>query len=397
MTDKSGKKILSCVFDEIFDGEAGISMGLFGPIWESRNTEKIRRRIAGTGDQRLLSNIALYCRDPELRKLAAARISSYEIAASTLLEAGKKGDLETASVILRDGRWMFNTVVQSGDLKLLSILALNTKNMDEWTKEYDPLLSAPGFEAVSEHYRQIKAVADEKKRALARQKRKETEAKRHEELIRDPIKRLTEAAGKPSEKKLWKEWYEYQLSLPQNDRLCMIARSMQGLPWDRFFPAGALEKIALYSAKPYGSEDLFRTQEAEEDLSYLLQTLSDSREDLREEILRLDGSYFYSGKKASTVNFGDHHEDWLVTFDAVPAYRLCVSFQENRCDVHLEEAPWIPEKDCLESGGHIFDGRCACFRCGTIAHDWEVTRSKASVLKVCKRCGYRLGLQDYTD
>ena len=372
-------------------------MGLFGPIWESKNTEKIRRRIGRTSDQSLLSSIALYCSDPELRKLAAARISNYEIAASTMLKASKNGDLETAHVILRDGRWMFQTVVQSGDLDLLSMLALKTKDMSEWTKEFDPLLSTPGFEAVSEHYRQLQTVADEKKRAITRQKRKEAEEKRHAAFIRDPIKSLTDAAGKSTEKKLWKEWYEYQLSQPQNNLLFMITHSMQSLSWDKVFPAGALEKIALYSAKAYGSEGRFDTQEAEKDLKYLLQTLLDRREDLQEEILRLDGVYFYSGEKASTVNFGDHHEDWLVTFDAVPAYKISVQITGNQCNVHLEESPWIAEKDCLGSGGHILDGRCKCFRCGTIAHDWDITNSRASVLKVCKRCGYRLGLQDYTD
>ena len=372
-------------------------MGLFGPIWESRNTDRIRKCIARTGDERLLSEIALRCKDPEMRKAAAMRIRDAGIREVAMLEAQKNGDIGTARILLGDGRGMLRAVIQSGNPELLSVLALRTRNMAEWRKEFDPLLSAPGFEAVTEHYKEIKKAADEEKRAIARQKQKEAEEKKREALLRNPVRVLKDAAGKASEKKLWKEWYEYQLSLPQNNLLFTITHPMRSLPWHAFFPAGALEKIALYAAKPYGGEGQFRTKEAEKDMQYLLQTLYDGREDLRGEILRMDGVWFFSGKKASSVNFGDHHEDWFVGFDAEPAYRLSVSLAGDQCVVRLEETPWIAEETCLARGGHILDGGCTCFRCGTVAHDWEITESRASVLKVCKRCGYRIGLQDYSD
>ena len=372
-------------------------MGLFGPIWESRNTDKIRKRIARTADDSLLANIALRCADPELRQSAARRIRNPGIRERTMLQACKNGDTETAVILLGSGYEMLDAAVRSGDPALLSVLALRTRNLGEWVKEFDALLTEPGYEAAAAHYQELKQAADEEKRAIARQKRKEAEEKRRDALIRDPVRTLTAASGKASEKKLWKEWYDHQLSLPQNNLLYTIANSMQSLPWYRYFPAGALEKIALYAAKPYGGEGQFHTSGAESDTLYLLQTLYDTREDLRDEIPRLDGAWFYSGDRASAVNFGDHHEDWLVTFDAVPAYRLSVSVSQDRCGVRLTESPWIPENECLSSGGHILDGRCACFRCGAIAHDWEITKSRASVLKVCKRCGYRTGTQDYAD
>ena len=215
-------------------------MGLFKQIWE-KDPDKIRRFIGNArstvlADQRKLAGIALRCADPDLRHAAAKKMSDPSVRASAMKEAREKGDLETVQAII-DGEYyksicssmLFSAVVRAGDMESLSLLALRIKSLVEWNnhaKELEPLLSKPGFDDAVTHYNQLKKIEEKeaaaqlrREKKLAEDRRREEEQKKLEEkkrvrknnLLFYPGKVLSVFADETEERRIWEEYYEYQL------------------------------------------------------------------------------------------------------------------------------------------------------------------------------------------
>lgn len=324
-------------------------MSLFKPIWENKNPEKIRKyidkaRSSNPYDQRALSEIALKCPYPDMRHAAAKKLNKTHYRISTITEAKKNGDLETVNVII-DGRgdWsdLYRAAHQAGDLELLSMLSLRTKTLEEWNRHregFGPVLTKQGFDDAKSHYQALKSVEDEARREAARKKREAAKKKAHDAFLRNPREALIKAASKPSEKKLWREWFDDQFSASPSEVFFKVKHELKDLDWSSFFPIEYARQTILDCAERYAGEGYYAVESAEQDLNCFIQTLFEKRTEMREEILSLNGTLFYAGRESYAVNFGDHHEDWFVTFDALPAYRLLLSASGDTLRVRLEEA-----------------------------------------------------------
>lgn len=330
-------------------------MGLFKPIWESKNPDKIQRFIEYSHDmnpeeQKKLSGIALHCSFPELRYAAAKKLKDPALRVTTIMEAKKNGDIKTVQAfidsinysIFNDG--IFIAAVKNGDLELLSMLAMKIKTLSDWNlnkKELEPLLNSPGFDDAVSHYNELKRIDNEAKREIARQKREEANKKKHDAFLRNPVEQLREEAGKQSERKLWQEWYEYELLKSPNRILLMLKRELSDLNWSAFFPKGAVRKTVLdrnfdYDTTDYLNGDYYNVEKALKDLEFFLRTLYDQRDDLREEVLSLNDTLFYKGRRAGGKNLID---DWTISWDSLPPYKLSVFLIGNDLQIHLDEQP----------------------------------------------------------
>lgn len=323
--------------------QGGISVSLFKPIWESNNPDKIRKFIANShsmneSDQTKLSKIALLCDFHELRSTAIKRMRDSELKVSTMMQAKKNGDMETVQALLDSGNsYIQRCVLKSEDLELISLLALKEKTLSEWNKnraEYEPLLNTPGFDRAKAHYNELKEIDNEEKRAIARQKRQETEKKKHDEFLRDPQAGLIKAAGKPAEKKLWAEWLAFQFNDSPEQLYWKLTHEFKDLNWFKYFPKEYLRKAILDSSESYTDNYFFRTEDAQRDLNIFLQTLYEQREELREEILALNAATFYSGRAGGGKQMID---DWWIYWDPLPPYRLSVFTAEDKLQIHLDE------------------------------------------------------------
>ena len=318
-------------------------MSLFKPIWESNNPDKVRKFIANSSsmsesDQTKLSKIALLCDFHELRPVAIKRMKDSELKVSTMIQAKKNGDMETVQALLDSGNsFIQRSVLTSGDLELISLLALKVKTLSEWNinrAEYEPLLHTPGFDRAKAHYAELKEIDNEEKRAIARQKRQETEKKKHDEFLRDPQEALIKAAGKPSEKKLWAEWLAFQFNDSPKQLYWKLTHEFKDLNWFKYFPKEYLRKAILDSSEYYTDDEFYRTEDAQRDLNFFLQTLYEQREELREEILALNAATFYAGRLGGQKQMID---DWWIYWEPLPPYRLSVLPAEDKLQIHLDE------------------------------------------------------------
>ena len=326
-------------------------MELFKPIWKSKNKGRISSFIDNAHDlnpweQEKLSGIALYCSFSDLRIAAAKKIWSSDVRVSTMMTAKKNGDLETVQAIIDKhsssicNSDLFSPVVKSGDMELLSLLAMRVRSFNEWNTrhdEFEPLLNTSGFTEAKEHYAELKKIDVAEKREVTRLKRKENEKKKHDAFLRDPKEQLIKASGKSSEKKLWREWYDYQFSIAPGGIFSRVIHELNELDWSIFFPVEYLERVVLESSNAYASEGRFNSETATLDLKFFLRTLYEKREEMQEGIISLNSRIYFAGTDASSVNFGDHHEDWFITFDPIPAYRLSFFFIDGELQIQLEE------------------------------------------------------------
>lgn len=414
-------------------------MGLFTPIWQSKNADKVRRFIERSNDQKKLANIALHSPVAELRTAAARRVTDPEQIVRTASAAEARGDRDTAEAVtaavtdprllrrlvnavpntalsrqpqfisrssdllesslqyrlfrriededvlsefVRDGSLysvraleriqskerllelgraagggmvLHECARRTGDHGLLAREALQTTILGAWDDSYDCLLDDPEYgPAVSAHLAELKEAAEAKRQAALAEKREKDRARReenqrrkHEEFLRSPAAGLKAAEGKRTEAKLWKEWYEYALARRTVDLFHTLTHEMKDLSWAKHFPAGAVNEVftdiqgeRYIDGDSYFTGDTFDEKAALDDLRRALTALYVGREDLRGEILALDGELFYSGRKAGAVDFGDHHESWLVSYEALPALRMSVKATESGLlDVFVKQVP----------------------------------------------------------
>lgn len=334
-------------------------MAFFKPIWEKKQDVILnfiyRADIRISKDLRKLSEIVLYCSSPEIRTAAIKKLPDSDIKASIMLEAEKTERFEIVRAIIDSWNYsncsvcrspLFTAAKTSADLELLSLLAMKVDTLQEWENHveiFDPLLDNPGHDSVVCHYNELKRIADEEKKAIARQKRIEAEKKRHDAFVLHPQDELARATGKRSEKKLWQEWYDYQLSNSPDNLLLVLKSELKDLNWTAFFPKGAIRNTVLRGEQYvndnwHGSYD---TERALDDMRFFLGTLYEQREDLREEILSLNGVLFYAGRKGGsryalnlTVNVDD---DYIISWDALPPYRLSLCLNGEALQICLDE------------------------------------------------------------
>lgn len=333
-------------------------MDFFKPIWQKKDPRKIRKFIDSTNDQEMLSKIVLNCISFDMKDCAAAKMTA-QVKCTTMLEANKQGNSDAIKAIMRTepllslrASTLFQAVVKSGDLELLSLFALRRKYLSEWNEckaEFQILLDAPGFDEVKKHYAELKENAErevelikkqneENRKAEANERRREAERKKRDAFLIDPRETLSKAAGKPSEKNLWIQWFDYWLPKQPDRVFYELTHNMRDLEWSSFFPVDQFEHVLLRSAHRYDKEGYFRSEEAEKDISIFLNKLYSQRAEAREAICLLNGLLYFEGRKGSTVNFGDHHEALYVDIDPVPPYRLSVSISALELEIHL-----IPE------------------------------------------------------
>ena len=333
-------------------------MDFFKPIWEKKNPRKIRKYIDSTNDQEMLSRITLNCEVYDLKSYAASKLTM-EAKYAAMLEAKKQKNIDSIKAIMRtetaytlEASALFQKVVHSGDLELLSLYALRSRSFSEWNEceaEFQILLDAPGFDEVKTHYAELKENAEreaelikkqneEDRKAKAKERRREAERKKHDAFLIDPRIALSKAAGKLSEKNLWNQWFDYWLTKQPDHIFYELTHNMRDLEWSRIFPLDQLERVLLQSAHRYNEEGCFRCKEAEKDISIFLNTLYSQRPEAQETICLLNGLLYFKGQEGFTINFGDHHEAWYVDFDPVPPYRLSVSVSTLELEIHL-----IPE------------------------------------------------------
>ena len=193
------------------------------PVWKSGNSEIIKRYIEEShggdeAEQKELSGIAEHCRVPELRAAAARKLKllkanqllSHAIQAAkeyriqpvnipdysvyynpdidamlAIMEAREKGDHETAQAKIDSlsghSGWitdseLFDAAVDTGDLELLSMLAVKIRTLGEWNrrgKALEPLLNTPGFEDVVSHYEELKSEAEKRAEQQAKERGQE--------------------------------------------------------------------------------------------------------------------------------------------------------------------------------------------------------------------------------
>lgn len=332
-------------------------MDFFKPIWE-KHPDKIRAFIERAQEkdaacQRKLAQIALHCPDPELRLRAAKRLREPSEKALLLKTAREKEDAEIIQAIIsaEDARYdnicstrLFSAVVKAKDLGSLALLALRIRSLNEWNrhaKELQPLLDHPGFEEVLSHYENLKRIDEEeekeRKREVAKKKSEEKRQIRKNKLLFYPDTVLSEPKNPAQEEKLWKEYYACQLEESFCSILFHASHALKTLPWYVYFPEGAVRKAVLDSNRHYAGDNGFRAKDAERELNAFLGILYEKREDLRDEILTLNGEEYFEGREGSTVNFGDHHGDWFVSFDPIPSFLLSVACQGKELEIHLAE------------------------------------------------------------
>ncbi len=334
-------------------------MAFFKPMWE-RKTDVIikfiyRANIRRTNDLRNLSDIILYCSTPDVRAKAIKKLPDGDIKVSIMLKARKNGNLEVVKAIIDSWNYnncsvccspLFAAAQGADDPELLSLLALKVKTLKEWEDHWDvfnPLLENPGHDKLVSHHNELKKIDDEEKKAIAQQKREEAKKKRYDAFLLHPKEELTKAAGKRSEKKLWQEWYDYQLKKTPNNILYELTGELKNLNWAAFFPEGAVKSTAL-RGELYVVDYLdcsFDTAKAKNDLRFFLGSLYDQREDMRKEILSLNGELFYAGRKGGSryaLNLSTNvDDDYMISWDSIPPYKLSVFLAGKELQISLDE------------------------------------------------------------
>ncbi len=324
-------------------------MGLFKPIWESKDPEKIRSFIEKTdrkyylpSEQEKLSGIALHCAFPELQLMAVKAIKDPAVLESTMLGAAEKGDDKIVRAIIDTGNPAIRrAALRTGNPQLISIIALKTKTLLDWNKEsryFEPLLSLPGFENVVSHYNRLKQSDENAVIAAARREkdaaRREAEKRRREEFLRDPQKKLRVALGKPTEIKLWKEYFACD---DYSQKLRQISETMRDLPWVNYIPKNVLKRMVeecsdRHRRRGYYSNGI-RDNRVFEDLKYVCHTIYESRNDLRSEVLSLDRFLLFEGAEGEEVNDGTM---WL---EEIPSLTLSLKpIGEDEVDIAVVEA-----------------------------------------------------------
>lgn len=320
-------------------------MRLFKPIWESKDPEKIRSFIEKTdrkyylpSEQEKLSGIALQSAFPELQLMAVKAIKDPAVLESTRLGAAEKGDDKIARAIIDTGNPAIRSAaIRTGNPKLIAIVALKTKTLQEWNannRYFEPLLSLPGYENVVSHYNRLKQDDENVNQAIAQ---REVEKRRREEFLRKPQEKLRKALGKPTEKKLWKEYFA---SNDNTQKLCQISETMRDLPWVNYIPENALKRMveecsARHMRGGYYSNGI-RNNRVFEDLKYVCQTIYQSRNDLRSEVLSLDGYLLFEGCEGKEVNDGT---TWL---EEIPSLTLSLKPKgEDEVDIAVLESSII--------------------------------------------------------
>ena len=462
-------------------------MSLFGPIWQSRNKNKIDRYIQKSQDEKQLAEIATKCVFRDLRLKAARSLSQSEQISYVVVQAVTLGDEDlalSAAENITDDRLLANLVkavdherevymknnpyrafssspnktkrtmeniawhffcrirdedvlydfvkekgnkyryqavqgIRSRDLllkigsepeetstlilkvcgertqdpEILSRYAFTVRDYtsDKWKKDFSPLLTSEKYGAKARAFLEKITVEEEKeverknqenqKKQMQREKARIKEEK-EEEFLKDPLKDLAECAGKKKEASLWKKWYTDQLGKEQNDLLYFLSHRLNNLSWSRYFPAGAVADAVQNSSKEYlEGKDSFSKEEAERDLRYILTTLYQGREELRDDILALDDVFFYKGRTVGVY---------------LPRMQIAVaSDDQSGVNINLKEIPWISEDECRSLGGHFLDDHCVCTKCGAVAHDWEEKETQFSVTMICRRCGEMNSWQTY--
>ena len=177
---------------------------------------------------------------------------------------------------------------------------------------------------------------------------------------------------------------KHPLGKEQNDLMYFLSHRLNNLAWSRYFPVGAVADAVQNSSKEYlEGKDSFSKEEAERDLRYILTTLYQEREELRDDILALDDVFFYRGRTIGVY---------------LPRMQISVdSDDQSGVSINLKEIPWISEDECRSLGGHFLDDHCVCTKCGAVAHDWEEKETHFSVTMTCRRCGKKISWQTYND
>ena len=463
-------------------------MSLFGPIWQSRNKNKIERYIQKKPNEEQLAEIAVKCFFPDLRLKAARSLSRPEQISYVVVQAVTRGDEDLARAAaenitddrllaslvkavdherkvyrnnhlqrsfsapgktertmenvawhlfgrIRDENVLYDFVQEKGskyryqavqgihsrnlllrigsasdetgtliqkvcgertqDPDILSRYAFTVRDYtsDKWEKEFSTLLASEKYGAKARDFLETIRVEEEKelerknkenqKKQLQREKA-QIKREKEEAFLKDPFKDLTECAGKKKEASLWKKWFTDQLGKEQNDLLYFLSHRLNNLAWSRYFPVGAVADAVQNSRKEYlEGKDSFSKEEAGRDLRYILTTLYQEREELRDDILALDDVFFYRGRTIGVY---------------LPRMQISVdSDDQSGVSINLKEIPWISEDECRSLGGHFLDDHCVCTKCGAVAHDWEEKETHFSVTMTCRRCGKKISWQTYND
>lgn len=155
-------------------------MGLFKPIWESNNRRKLEDFISKTHDGGALVKIALdscvpEARDAALRMLMASHPTyrmyyNEELMARFVLKgaftAWALDFIKSKDLLVRLGAQLpdskpetiLKCALRSGNRDLLARSALLTKQLVDWNKAFDPLLSDPAYaREVKAHLEALKA------------------------------------------------------------------------------------------------------------------------------------------------------------------------------------------------------------------------------------------------
>ncbi|MBR2760184.1 MAG: hypothetical protein IKD66_03340 [Solobacterium sp.] len=333
-------------------------MGLFKPIWESNNRRKLEDYISKTHDGGTLVKIALdscvpEARDAALRMLMASHPTyrmyyNEELMARFVLKGAftawaldfikSKDLLARLGAQLPDSKpeTILKCALRSGNRDLLARSALLTKQLVDWNKAFDPLLSDPAYaREVKAHLEALKAkdqvkrsaaekAADAKRQAEAEQRQKKKEARKDDPLS-DPLRYLRAARDKEDAEARWRAYYTRQLSSDRNTLLDDLSHRLNSLSWTGFFPSGAAARLCECALPVCDDQGWLMTKseiqtKAESELNLVLSKLYEARSDLHAEIIALDGTLFSKASgEADAYDFqGDPGEHRIETVGSVP-------------------------------------------------------------------------------